>query len=171
MAHKHKQPVRRQVKVTQLFIVKLLASSLKLLLCQVGEIVAGFSDQLLGTHEGVNKQSSTTHHPWNPRASAVSSLVKLSIWETWLLQSSNSAPVSNVVELDSCHDDLKHTSAKVVGQKHIRVHLVNATDKGLEHLTLCFKQSYLAVSLLLQLLLQVKGPRFLIELANDRKLL
>lgn len=48
---------------------------------------------------------------------------------------------------------------------------MNATNQGLKHLALGFKQSNLAVSLLLKFLLQVKWPRFLLELAHDCELL
>jgi len=116
MACKHQKSVGGQVEIVKFLVVKLFSSSLQLLLWEVTQVVVGLSYELLSTHEGVDKQSAATHHSWDPRTATVPALIHFSSWELRFLQSANSAPMWNVIKLDSSHDDFKYTSAEIVGK-------------------------------------------------------
>ena len=75
----------------------------------------------------------------------------------------------DVVEMNSCKKDLKHTSTEVVRQNNIWVNLVESSDEGLKKLPFILEEIDRGIFLLLQPLLQIKRPRLLVQLPNHRE--
>ena len=58
--------------------------------------------------------------------------------------------------LDSCHEQLKNTTAQVMGQEYIGINLMKPSNQCLNHLLLTAEDMDHSVCLLLEFLLQIE---------------
>ena len=133
---------------------------------KVTQIITGFSHQLFGAHICVDHKSTARHESWKPLTTRIAGGI-LSHWDVASLEATDSAPVRNVHQLDSCHQDFENASAQVVREQHVGIELMEFGNETLDQLALCMECHNVGVSALLELLLKVVGPRSLVEFADE----
>lgn len=83
------------------------------------------------------------------------------------LEAANAAPVRYLQDLYSCHQDLEHTTAQIVGEHDVRVDHEELRDERLHHLPFVIEQLNVGLVALLQPLLEIKWPWIACQPPNE----
>lgn len=70
-------------------------------------------------------------------------------------------------DLYSCHQDLEHTTAQIVGEHDVRVDHEELRDERLHHLPFVIEQLNVGLVALLQPLLEIKWPWIACQPPNE----
>lgn len=164
--------VRTHVERREHVLVKVLALRFQLLLSEVREIVVGFTNQLFGTQEGIDEQTTAAGHARKPGAASVATLLSTAVRNVLSLESTDTRPVRHLQVLDTRQDDLEDTAAKTMRNKDIGINLKDARNQSLHQLLLIVEHLHASArGILLEALLQVVRPGFSVELSDQTELL
>ena len=156
-----------KVKLREHIVVEVLPLCLKLPLSEVWEIIISLTYKLFRTNVSIDEQTTACRDTRYPLATRVACLVCTAHWELLALKTAYTTPMRNFQHLNPCHQDLKHTSAKIMRKQDIRIYHEEFRNKCLHQLFFIVEELNVWLIVLFKFLLEIEWPWVAWQAANQ----